>query len=73
MAIDKIADSIQTAGFDGFMVDYEPADNYTQKHVDAYANFLSHLSGALHKINKKVGADVAGIKIFFFFTKGGGF
>lgn len=43
----------------GFMVDYEPASNYTMGHVMAYASFLKHLAAGLHASGRKLGVDVA--------------
>lgn len=46
----------------GFIVDYEPANNYTLQHSQAYANFLKAFADAIHSNGKgqQLGFDVAG-------------
>lgn len=60
------AATLAPAAFDGFIVDYEPADNYTAAHAQAYADFLGALAGALHPVGKVLGFDVAGWGILDF-------
>lgn len=45
-------------GLMGIIIDYEPADNYTQSHAAAYGEFLGALSAAIAPL--RVGMDIAG-------------
>ena len=64
-ALDAVPELIRFAtagGTDGLLCDYEPADNYTDAHAEAYAAFLSALASAAHVQSPRleVGFDVAG-------------
>ena len=62
-ALLSVPDLVRVAkagGVDGLLCDYEPADNYTHAHVQAYANFLSALTEQSHAAGIEVGLDVAG-------------
>merc|ERR1712018_364402 len=47
-------------GVNGLLCDYEPADNYTTAHAQAYATFLEALATQLHAHGLELGFDVAG-------------
>ena len=51
---------LAAAGLTGIVVDYEPADNYTLAHAQAYGAYLGALAGALRPLGLAVGADIAG-------------
>jgi hypothetical protein len=53
----RAAADLLAAGLEGVIVDYEPADNYTQAHAAAYGAFLGALAGAVAPL--RVGIDVA--------------
>ena len=57
-------------GADGVLCDYEPSDNYTDAHAQAYADFLGALAGAAHALSPRleVGIDVAGWGILDHFS-----
>ena len=46
------------AGLMGLIMDYEPADNYTAAHAEAYGEFLGALATAIAPL--RVGMDIAG-------------
>eukprot|EP00035_Acanthoeca_spectabilis_P011898 m.209649 g.209649 ORF g.209649 m.209649 type:complete len:513 (+) comp15475_c0_seq4:276-1814(+) len=47
-------------GASGFMIDYEPQQNYTQAHRDKYAFFLKALTNAMHTESKTAHMCVGG-------------
>lgn len=47
-------------GASGFMIDYEPQDNYTRAHRDTYAFFLKSLANAMHAVGKTAHMCVGG-------------
>ena len=51
---------LAAAGLSGVIVDYEPADNYTAAHAQAYAEFLGALAAALAPVGVSLGVDIAG-------------
>jgi hypothetical protein len=56
-----IASLAAAAGLDGVLCDYEPADNYTMAHAQAYADFLDAVAKAATASSElEVGMDVAG-------------
>ena len=50
---------LAAAGLRGLIVDYEPADNYTDAHAAAYGAFLGALSAKLAPMKMTVSADIA--------------
>ena len=62
-ALNAVPDLVRFAregGADGILCDYEPADNYTDAHAQAYADFLAALASQAHAQHLEVGFDVAG-------------
>jgi len=53
----RAARDLLAAGLEGVVVDYEPADNYTLAHAEAYGDFLGALAAAIAPL--RVGADIA--------------
>ena len=51
---------LAAAGLAGLIVDYEPADDYTVAHAQAYADYLGALAAALAPLGVAVGFDIAG-------------
>jgi len=51
---------LAAAGLAGVIVVYEPADNYTAAHAQAYAEYLGVLAAALAPVGVAVGFDIAG-------------
>jgi hypothetical protein len=51
------AQALLADGLMGLILDYEPADNYTQAHADAFGRFLGALSTAIAPL--RVGMDIA--------------
>ena len=49
-----------SSGFDGFVCDYEPSEDYSAKHAELYAAFLAALSSAMHRVKKQSGFCSAG-------------
>ena len=54
----RVSQGLLKQGVMGIIVDYEPADNYTQAHAAAYGTFLDALSTAIAPL--RVGMDIAG-------------
>lgn len=59
-AVPELVRLAAEAGLDGLVCDYEPADNYTRGHAEAYATFLRALGVALRMSSMELGMDVAG-------------
>jgi hypothetical protein len=51
---------LAAVGLRGLIVDYEPAENYTQAHAHALGDFLGGLAAAVAPLNLSVGMDIAG-------------
>lgn len=61
LAIASLANTALVSGINGYIVDYEPANNYTEAHARAYADFLTALATAMHQVRgASVGFDSAG-------------
>lgn len=54
----RVSQTLLSDGLLGLIIDYEPADNYTQAHAVAYGEFLGALSAAIAPL--RVGMDIAG-------------
>lgn len=65
----RTSEALLADGLMGLIIDYEPADNYTQAHADAYGNFLGALASAIAPL--RVGMDIAswGILEFAFWPQ----
>jgi hypothetical protein len=56
-AVAQAAAAVRTAGLDGLVFDYEPTSNYTQAHVQAYADFLGAMAEGFHREGLRLGMD----------------
>jgi hypothetical protein len=59
-AIQELAAILQEHRFTGYLCDYEPSLNYSRAHAEAYGEFLTSLSAALHTVNGQSGFCSAG-------------
>ena len=55
----KVAGSMQRLGTRGWVVDYEPVNNYTAEHAERYGAFLGALAAALKPVGMELAFDIA--------------
>jgi hypothetical protein len=67
-AVASLASVAHANGFDGYICDYEPASDYTERHAQLYAEFLQALSAAMHAVGKQAGFCSAGWGILDFWS-----
>jgi hypothetical protein len=51
-AIPRLVELVEQGGWSGYVFDYEPHDNTTNDHAEAFVTFLTGLAEALHKKDK---------------------